>query len=67
MTKYYYENVLANQNYVAKPNTAWAADITSFDLYQGKKVQVFFCIDIFTNRIIVAIFRTRTITRIKNF
>lgn len=42
MNKYYYENVLANQNYVAKPNTAWAADFTSFELDENKKVPVFF-------------------------
>ena len=59
MVKYYYENILSSQNYVAKQNVAWAAD-TSFDL--DKKVHVFFCIDIFTNKIIVSIFRTKTIT-----
>jgi|NorSeaMetagenome_1021524.scaffolds.fasta_scaffold06714_2 hypothetical protein len=30
--KVYYENVLSNQNYSAKPNIAWVADITKFDL-----------------------------------
>lgn len=38
----YHENVLENQNYVARPNVAWAEDITSFELNQGKKVYVFF-------------------------
>ena len=61
MKKYYYENLLANQNYLARPNVAWSADITSFELDQGKKVYVFFCIDIFTNKIIASIFRTKTI------
>ena len=28
----YYENILANHNYTAKPNIAWAADITEIDL-----------------------------------
>lgn len=37
MKKYYYENVLANQNYVAKPNSVWVADITSFELDENKK------------------------------
>lgn len=59
---YYYENILSSQNYVSKPNVAWAADMTSFELDKGKKVHVFFCIDIFTNRVIVSIFRTKTIT-----
>lgn len=53
---------MANQNYIAKPNTAWAADFTSFELDKGKKVHVFFCIDIFTNRVIGSIFKTKTIT-----
>ena len=61
MRKYYYENILANQNYLARPNVAWAADITSFELDQGKKVYVFFCIDVFTNKIVASIFRTKTI------
>ena len=61
MVKYYYENLLAHQNYVAKPKTVWAADFTSFELDQGKKVYVFFCIDIFTNKIVVSIFKTKTI------
>jgi len=28
MRKYYYENVLANENITAKTNIAWVADIT---------------------------------------
>ena len=63
MSKNYYENLLSNQNYLARPNVAWAADITSFDLDQGKKVYVFFCIDIFTNKTVASIFRTKTIQR----
>jgi len=35
-----YENVLANQNYVAKPNSVWVADIASFKLDEHKKVNV---------------------------
>ena len=58
----YYENVLANQNYVAKPNSVWVADITSFELDENKKVYVFFCIDIFSNKILVSLFKTKTIT-----
>ena len=62
MIKHYYENVLANQNCTAKSNVAWAADITSFELHQGKKIYCFFCIDIFTNKIIVSLFRTTPIS-----
>ena len=61
MSKYYYENLLANQNYLARPNVAWAADMTSFELDQGKKIYVFFCIDVFTNKIVASIFITKTI------
>ncbi len=62
MKKNYYENVLVNQNYVAKPNSVWVADITSFELDENKKVYVFFCIDIFSNKILVSMFKTKTIT-----
>ena len=60
--KNYYENILINQNYVAKPNVAWVADITSFELNQGREVYVFFCLDSFTNRILISLFRTKPIT-----
>ena len=62
MKKNYYENVLVNQNYVAKPNSVWVADITSFELDENKKVYVFLCIDIFSNKILVSMFKTKTIT-----
>jgi len=45
--KIYYENVLANHNYIAKPNVVWVADITEFNLNQGKKVYVLLCLDVF--------------------
>lgn len=61
MEKIYYPNLLNNQNKVAKPNVVWVADITSFELAENKKVYVYFCIDIFNNRIITAAFRNRTI------
>ena len=41
---------------------AWVVDITGFELNKGRKVYVYFCIDIFTNRIIVSVFKTKTIT-----
>ena len=62
MVKYYYENILAQQNYVVKLNVAWAADFTSFELSNGRKIYVFICIDIFTNKIIVSLFRTKQFT-----
>lgn len=62
MNKYYYENILANQNYIAKPNIAWAADFTSFELVNGRKIYVFICIDVFSNKIVVSLFRTKTFT-----
>ena len=60
--KIYYENILANHNYVAKPNVALVADITSFELSEGKTIYVFFYLDAFSNRIIVSIFRTKPFT-----
>lgn len=58
----YYENILAQQNYLAKPNLAWAADFTSFELSNGRKIYVFICIDVFSNKIIVPLFRTKQFT-----
>jgi transposase InsO family protein len=58
----YYKNILTNQNYIAKPNVTWAANITSFELNEGKKIYIFFCLDIFTNRILVSLFQTKRIT-----
>nr|WPV72490.1 hypothetical protein orf159 [Navicula sp.] len=53
--------VIANENYVAKPNIAWCADITSFELNKGKNIYAFFCLDVYTNRVIVSLFRTKRI------
>jgi transposase InsO family protein len=47
--KFYYENSLASQNYTAKPNIAWCADITEVQLDENKKLFVFLCVDIHTN------------------
>jgi len=58
----YYENILANENYIAKPNVVWVADITSFELTERKKIFVFFCIDAFTNTVLISLFRSKTIT-----
>ena len=62
MKKYYYENILLNQNYIAKPNPAWSADFTSFELVKRRKIYVFICIDLFTNKIVVSLFRTKQFT-----
>ena len=40
MKKYYYENVLANENITAKTNVAWVGDITNIELDQHKKLYV---------------------------
>ena len=40
MEKYYYENILVSQNYVAKSNVAWVAYFTSFELGNGRKIHV---------------------------
>ena len=52
MAKYYYENLLFNQNITAKPNIAWVCDITEVELDQNKKFYIFLCIDIHTNKIV---------------
>lgn len=50
--KYYYPNLLNNQNETAKNDIAWAADITEIELSENKKYQIFLCLDIHTNKII---------------
>jgi integrase len=52
MNKYYYENVLANENITAKTNVTWVADITEIELDQQKKLYVFLCVDVHSNIII---------------
>ena len=42
MSQYYYLNKLSNENYVAKPNSVWVADITEFKLNEVKKFTSFF-------------------------
>jgi transposase InsO family protein len=62
MKKYYYENVLANENITAKTNIAWVADITEIKLYQHKKLYVFLCVDVHSNVIIANSISRKTIT-----
>jgi len=50
--RYFYQNLLANQNITAKNNIVWVADITSIKLSSDKKLFMFICIDIHTNLII---------------
>ena len=59
--KFYYENVLANQNITAKTNVAWVADITKLELYRGQKAYVFICNDIHTNVIVASIISKKVI------
>lgn len=47
--KFYYQNLLFNQNITAKPNIVWSADITSLELNNNQKLYVFLYIDIYTN------------------
>lgn len=60
--KYYYENLLANQNVTAKTNIAWVADITILKLIIDQKAYMFLCIDIHTNYIVSAIISSSVIT-----
>jgi integrase/recombinase XerD len=60
--KYYYENVLGNQNITAKTNVAWAADITTLELFRNQKAYVFLCIDIHSNLIIAHTISKQPIT-----
>jgi len=62
MRKYYYENVLANENITAKTNIAWVADITEIELDKQKKLHVFLCVDIHSNNIIATSISRKTIT-----
>jgi transposase InsO family protein len=62
LSKYYYENVLYNQNKTAKPNYVWVADITTLKLFRNQKAYVFLCIDIYTNILIASTISKKTIT-----
>ena len=37
MERFYYENKLSNQNITAKPNIAWVADTTEFELVVNQR------------------------------
>lgn len=60
--KYYYENILSNQNVTAKTNIAWVLDITHLDLFMGQKAHVFLCLDIHTNYIVASAINKKAIT-----
>jgi len=60
--KYYYSNLLANQNKTAKAKIAWVADITEIELNQHKKLYIFLCLNIHINRIIAQTISQKTIT-----
>lgn len=38
--KFYYQNLLFNQNVTAKPNIVWSEDITSLELNHNQKLYV---------------------------
>jgi transposase InsO family protein len=60
--KFYYENVLLNQNKTAKTKVAWVADITEIEFNQNKKLYIFLCLDIHSNTIIAQTISQRVIT-----
>jgi len=60
--KFYYENILANQNETAKNNVAWVADFTTLELSRDQKIYVFLCIDIHTNLVIANTISKKVIT-----
>lgn len=59
--KNYYPNLLANQNYVAKVDGVWCADITIFEIKEGKKIYVYFCLDMYSNRMLLSFIRSQPI------
>ena len=66
--RYFYQNILANQNVTAKNNVVWVADITAIKLNTDKKLFIFICIDIHTNLIIsyavsTKVFKARSIVK----
>ena len=60
--KFYYENILANQNETAKNNVAWVADFTTLELFRDQKIHVFLCIDIHSNLVIASTISKKVIT-----
>lgn len=60
--KFYYENVLSNQNVTAKPNLIWVADITEIELNRNKKLYIFLCIDAYTNTVIAHTVSQKTVS-----
>ena len=60
--KFYYENVLANQNETAKNNIAWVADFTTLESFRDQKIHVFLCIDIHSNLVVASIISKKVIS-----
>ena len=52
MPKFYYDNLLANQNITARSNLVWVVDFTKIELNNDKQIHIFLYIDIHTNIII---------------
>ena len=52
MVKYYYEDILSNQNVTAKPNITWVVGIPTLELLGARKAYVFLCLDIHTNFVV---------------
>lgn len=60
--KYYYPNLLANQNITSTTNIVWVADITEIELNQQNKYYIYLCIDIHSNKIIATTSSKKIIT-----
>jgi transposase InsO family protein len=60
--RYYYSNLLTNQNITSRTNIVWGADITEIEIDQKKKFYVYLCIDIHSNKIIATTSSKKTIT-----
>lgn len=61
MTKYIYENHLANQNETAAPDLVWVADFTTITP-AFSRLHIFLCIDIHTNKVIAYKISAQTMT-----
>jgi hypothetical protein len=56
--KFYYENALSSQNVTAKTNVVWVTDVMEIELNQQKKLYMFLCLDVHTNKFILSYYGT---------
>ena len=64
MIKYFYKNTVASQNVIVKTDIVWVADFTMLELRndERKKLNIFLCIDLYTNFILSYSVSAKTIT-----